>query len=106
MKTRPGRDEGAMLVIAILVITTIAVVAGALLARSGSNLSATVNLRQVAGSAYAADAAAKVAINNLEQGGSNTSDSGAYYPATSTVPSNQWVFNKSDDGTGCFGKNS
>lgn len=87
------RDEGAILLFALIIITTIALVVGAVLTRGDGSLRATVALRSVAGSSYAADAAANVAINNLRTGygfSGNPNESG---------------FNNSLDGTGCFGNN-
>jgi len=95
-------DDGAMLIFALIIITTVALVSGAVLAHGGANFSATVTLRNVAGQAYAADAAAKMAINDLELG-ENAPDPEASYP---TNTPNGWVFDGNVDGTGCFGKNS
>ncbi|MGN6782561.1 MAG: hypothetical protein ACTHJH_13760 [Marmoricola sp.] len=94
---RERSEEGAVLVLALLIVTTVALVAGALLTRGSGNFLATVSLRQVAGTAYAGDAAAKMAINDLEQG-SNAPDVQLF----SSVPT-PWVFDNNVDGTGCFG---
>ena len=86
-------DDGAILIIAIVVVTAVALVVGAVLTRGDGSLRATVALREVAGSSYAADAAANVAINNLRTGqgfAGNPTESG---------------FNNSLDGVGCFGNN-
>ncbi|GAA4807655.1 hypothetical protein ACFQ0K_02290 [Nocardioides caeni] len=61
-------DSGAILIIALIITTVIAVVVSALLTRGDGSLRATVQLRQVAGSTYAADGAAQVAINALRSG--------------------------------------
>jgi hypothetical protein len=79
MSKRIRNDDGVTLIIAILIITVVAVVTGALLSQGATNFKATVALRQVAGSAYAADTAAKIAIGDLQLG-ENASDSGASYP--------------------------
>ncbi len=86
-------DEGAILVVAIVVVTTVALVVGTLLTQGDGSLRATVALRQVAGTTYAADGAAQIAINNLRTG-FNTGDA---EPAG-------WAFNNAT-GTGCFGYN-
>lgn len=65
----PGpRDEGALLILTIIIITTVAVVVGAVLTRGSGSLMATVALRNVAGTSYSADSAANVAINGLRTG--------------------------------------
>lgn len=87
-------DRGAMLVIAMVVVTTIALVVGTLLTRSDGSVRATVALRQVAGAAYAADGAAQVAINDLRTG----------YHRGNAEPAG-WVYTNKI-GTGCFGYNA
>ncbi len=93
-----GSDDGAMLIIAIVLITTIALVTGAMLTLGGSKLAATTVLRGVAGTSYAADAAAKVAVADLELG--STAPGFLGLPSTANSP---WVFDNAADGTGCFG---
>ena len=98
MRIRRNRDDrGAMLVIALIIITTVALVTGLLLSRSWTNLQATTGLRGVAGTAYAADTAAKLAIDDLRLGATSPTDTGASYPSA------DWVYNNNIDGTGCFG---
>jgi len=92
-------DGGAMLVIALVIITTVSLVTGALLAHGGTNFRATVVLRGVAGTAYAADAAAKVAINDLRLG----SDAPGWVEPTFPGVWGDWVYTNNADGTGCFG---
>jgi hypothetical protein len=92
-------DGGAMLVIALIIITTVALVTGAVLAHGGTNIRATVNLRAVAGTSYAADAAAKVAVNDLRLG----SDAPGWATPTFPGPWADWVYTNNADGTGCFG---
>src|SRR4051794_24161388 len=95
MKLRRLRDDdGAILIIAIIVVTVVALVVGAVLTRGDGSVRATVALRQVAGTTYAADGAAQVAINDLRTG-YNTGDA---EPA-------DWAYNNAT-GTGCFGYNS
>jgi hypothetical protein len=96
-----------MLIFALILITTIALVTGALLTLSGTKFIATVQLRKVAGTAYAADAAAKVAINDVVYGGSSTVPSSqATYPNGANGLPSGWVFDNNTDGTGCFGKST
>ena len=85
---RLRKDDGAILIIAIVVVTAVALVVGTLLTRGDGSLKATVALREVAGTTYAADGAAQIAINDLRTGHGFPSGSG---------------FNNSLDGTGCFG---
>lgn len=98
--TRRRRDDdGAILIIAILVVTVVALVTGFVLTQGDTSLRATVTLRSVAGSTYAADGAAAVAINALRTGYSPGDPNGA-------GPDEDWAFNNSFDGTGCFGKDA
>lgn len=92
-------DSGAMLVIAMAIVTTVALVTTAILTHAWTNFRASTNLRAVAGSAYAADAAGKVAVNNLRLG--------ATAPGwqTPSIPGlwDHWVYTNNADGAGCFG---
>lgn len=92
-------DSGMMLVVALVIITTVAVVTGAMLSHGWTNFRATVGLRGVAGTSYAADAAAKVAINNLRLG----SDAPGWITPTFPGVWDDWVYTNNADGTGCFG---
>ncbi|WP_435772024.1 hypothetical protein [Nocardioides sp. SYSU DS0651] len=96
---RLREETGAMLVIALVIITTVALVTGVVLTHGWTNFRATVALRGVAGTSYAADAAAKVAINDLRLG----SDAPGW--TTPSFPGiwGDWVFTNNADGTGCFG---
>lgn len=91
-------DDGVMLIIALAIITVVALVSATLLSLGGTKFIATASLRQVASTGYAADAAAKVAIGDLELGSSAPGFGGL--PSTATTP---WVFDNTTDGTGCFG---
>lgn len=88
-----SNERGAILVFALIIVTAIALVVGTLLTRGDGSLRATVALRQVAGSSYAADAAAQIALNDLRTG---------YWDGNATEPSN-WAFTNVV-GDGCFGK--
>ncbi|MFC7505218.1 hypothetical protein ACOACQ_02675 [Nocardioides sp. CPCC 206347] len=92
-------DSGMMLVVALLVITTIAVVTGVMLSHGWTNFRTTVALRGVAGTTYAADAAAKIAINNLRQGANAPGWTDPTFPGAW----DNWVYTNNADGTGCFG---
>lgn len=89
-------EDGAILVFALIIVTTVALVVGTVLVRGDGSLRATVALREVAGSTYAADGAAQVAVNDLRTG---------HWGGTATEPAD-WAFDNSDDGTGCFGANT
>jgi hypothetical protein len=90
-RVRPGDDRGALLVIAILIITVVALVTGFVLTQGDGSLRATVALRDVARASYAADGAAQVAINDLRTG----------YNTGSGEP-DPWYYTN-EVGTGCFG---
>lgn len=87
----PRGDDGAVLILAILVITVVALVTGAVLTRGDGSLRAAVALRDVARSAYAADGAGQVAINALRTG----------YNVGDAEPT-PWYYTNAT-GTGCFG---
>lgn len=88
---RERADRGAILVLAIFMVAVVAVVTGAVLTRGEGSLRATVALRDVARSSYAADAAAQVAINDLRTG----------YNIGDGEPA-PWYYTNAI-GTGCFG---
>ena len=92
-------DSGAMLIVALLIITSVAVVTGALLTHGSTNFRATVALEGVAGTSYAGDAAAKVAVNNLRLGAKAPGWVTPTFPGLWT----DWVYTDNADGTGCFG---
>lgn len=102
MRSRPHSyrdDTGAMLVIALVIITTVALVTGAMLAHGFTNFRTTVALRGVAGASYASDAAAKVALNNLRLGATAPGWTTPSFPGAWS----NWVYTNNADGTGCFG---
>ncbi|MGY2703367.1 hypothetical protein [Nocardioides sp. HB32] len=101
---RRGNDDGAMLIIAIIVITAVAVVTGAVLSHGSANLRSTIVLRGVASTSYAADAGAKVAINNLRLGSTAPDWTTPAFGGTWNDSTwNGWVYTNYADGTGCFG---
>src|SRR5690349_20033455 len=87
-------DDRAILILALVVVTTVALVVGMVLTRGDGSLRATVKLREVAGTTYAADGAAQVAINDLRTG---------YNRGDAEPP--DWVYTNAL-GTGCFGYNA
>lgn len=91
LRRSPRADEGAILIIAIIVVTVVSVVTGVVLTRGDGSLRATVALRDVARSSYAADAAAQTAINGLRTG----------HNVGNGEPTPWYYTNKL--GTGCFG---
>jgi len=67
-RVRLGDDSGASLVIALLFVTVVALVIGAVLSIADSNFRATVALRNQSAQAAAADGAAQLAIDALRHG--------------------------------------
>jgi hypothetical protein len=93
-----------MLIIAIVVITAVAVVTGAVLSHGSANLRSAIVLRGVASTSYAADAGAKVAINNLRLGSTAPDWTTPAFGGTWNDGTwNGWVYTNYADGTGCFG---
>jgi Tfp pilus assembly protein PilX len=90
-RVRRTGERGALLIIAIMIITVVALVTGFVLTQGDGSLRATVALRDVARASYAADGAAQVAINDLRTG----------YNTGSGEP-NPWYYTN-EIGTGCFG---
>lgn len=62
---RDRGEEGATLILALLIVTSISLVTTALLGQSFASTRVTVSARQVAATQYAADAAAQYATNQL-----------------------------------------
>lgn len=83
-------DRGALLIIALLIITVVAVVTGVVLTRGDGSFRATIALRDVARTSYTADAAAQTAINALRTGYDS------FAPGTPRYFTNE-------EGAGCFG---
>lgn len=86
----PADDDGAALILALILVTVIGLGGAALLTFSDTSIRTTVALRDQAGKAYSADGAAQVAINSLRTGNGFT---------TPELFANA-------DGTTCFGPNS
>src|SRR3954453_2712793 len=101
---RLGNDDGAMLILALIVITSVALVTGAVLSHGSVNLRSTSVLRGVASTSYAADAGAKLAINNLRLGSTAPDWTTPAFGGTWNDGTwNGWVYTNNPDGTGCFG---
>jgi hypothetical protein len=92
-------DSGAMLIVALIIITSIAVVTGALLTQGGASFRATATLKGVAATSYSGDTAAKVAVNNLRLG----AKAPGWVTPTFPGPWTDWAYTNSADGAGCFG---
>lgn len=92
-------EEGAILVLALIITTVVAVVTGTLLTLTGGGFLATISLRQVAGASTAAASAAQVAVNDLVNGSAAPSSDVSFAQGFTTP----WVFDNNIDQTGCFG---
>lgn len=66
-------DSGAALILALIIVTVVAISIGALLTYSDTNIRTTVNLRSQAAMAYEADGAMQAAINNIRNSTANGS---------------------------------
>lgn len=101
---RERGDRGAMLVIALIIITVVAVVTGAIIGHGWANLRSTIALRGVTSTSYAADAAAKIAINELRLGSTSPDWVTPSFDGSWNSSSwGEWVYTNNADGTGCFG---
>jgi hypothetical protein len=123
---RPRGDDGATLILALVIITVVAVVITALLPQATTSVAADIGLRDVAAADYNADGAAQVAINALRNstfnndvtsttypdcfGATPTSDTLVlpnFYPATNGLngpaPSSAAVTCTAETGTGALG---
>jgi hypothetical protein len=68
------RDDGATMILALVIVTSVALVVAALIGQSSTSIKATINLRDQAGSAYNGDGAAQTAINALRKGTFDNAD--------------------------------
>ena len=82
MKRQPD-DEGAVLILVLLVISVVAVVLGALLSYADTSLRTTINLRGQASTGADADGAVQAAINNIRNGTSTAG--GKCFGSSSTL---------------------
>ena len=76
----PADDTGATLVLALILITVVALVIGALLSFADTSVRVTVALRSQAAAIYGSDGAAQAAITALRRSPFNNDTSSATYP--------------------------
>ncbi len=76
LRARPAHadDSGATLIFALVIITVVALVTGALLSFSDTSLRTTIGLRDQAADVYAADGATQAALDALKTSGINCND--------------------------------
>lgn len=93
MRTRPAGEEGAALVIVLIIVTVLSIGLLAVVSLSTTNIRAAVALRAQAGDSYAADAAAQIAIDELRRdffpgncSSAQTQILSNFYPAAGTAP--------------------
>jgi hypothetical protein len=87
MRTRIGHrdDTGTTLLLALIIITTIALVIGAVLSEAFSSVRTTFALRDQSGFAYAGDGAAQAAINQLRTGTFDNAAGGNCFGTSGTL---------------------
>ncbi|GAA3566529.1 hypothetical protein [Kribbella ginsengisoli] len=91
MKSRFARarsEEGAALVLVMILVTVIALGLAALLTRSDTGLRTTVGLRDQAAATYNADGALQASINNLRNSTYNDAAGQKCFGASNTLPLN------------------
>jgi Tfp pilus assembly protein PilX len=109
-----GDDRGATLLLALFIITTVALVVGALMTSVDTSERTTIALRAAAASTYNGDAAGEVAVNTLRKstwnnsgncfGASSSLSLNNFYPATTgAAPSSAFVSCVGESGTGAQG---
>lgn len=76
----PADDTGATLVLALILITVVALVVGAMLSFSDSSVRVTVAVRSQAATVYGSDGAAQAAITALRRSPFNNNTSSPTYP--------------------------
>jgi hypothetical protein len=75
-----GNDAGATLILALIIITVVALVVAGLLSFADTSIRTTVAVRAQAGNAYSADGAAEAAVNALQRNSFNNDTSSGTYP--------------------------
>ncbi|HEX9334367.1 MAG TPA: hypothetical protein VF892_00725 [Pseudonocardiaceae bacterium] len=83
-------DGGAALVLALIIVTVIAISLGALLSLTDTNIRTTVNLRGQATTAYAADGALQAAINNIRNSNVNGKPGQNCFGTSNSLPLNNF----------------
>jgi Tfp pilus assembly protein PilX len=78
-------EDGAALVLVLIVITVIALTLGALLSRSDTSIRTTVGLRDQVAATYNADGAMQAAVNNLRNSTYNDSAGQKCFGASNTL---------------------
>jgi Tfp pilus assembly protein PilX len=68
------RDQGAALILVLIIISVISLVMSVILAQADTNVRATVNLRDQAANIYGADGATQAVLNALKTSGINCTD--------------------------------
>jgi hypothetical protein len=81
-----GSEDGAALLMALIFITVVAVVIGAVLTFVDASMRTTVTVRKQAASAAAADGAAQVAINTLRKGTYQAGGTGSCFDTANNLP--------------------
>jgi hypothetical protein len=88
MRSRLAADDsGAVLVLVLIIVTVLSLALLAVLSLSDTSIRATVALRAQASETYAADAAAKIAVDHvLRTGNCDTLPLNGFYPVAGTAP--------------------
>lgn len=91
MKPRATSDSGAALVLVLIIVTVLSLGLLAVISLSTTSIRTTVALRSQAGDSYAADAAAKIAIDQIRRDVfgcdiASTKSLDNFYPPTGTAP--------------------
>ncbi len=85
IRARRRGEEGAALVLALILVTVIALALGALLTRTDTSVRVTVGLRDQAAATYDADGALQAAINNLRNSSYNDSPGQKCFGSSNTL---------------------
>jgi hypothetical protein len=99
VRKRVSDDGGAALIIALLIVTTMALVIAGMLAFSDTSVRTTVKLRDQAAAAYAADGAAKIAIDALKKNGFNNDVGQKCFGSSNALPLSDIGYTASDGHT-------
>jgi hypothetical protein len=83
-------DGGAALILALIIVTVIAISLGALLSLTDTGIRTTVNLRGQAAAAYEADGALQAAVNNIRQSSVNSSTGSCFGGGSNTLSLNNF----------------
>jgi hypothetical protein len=98
MKSRfTNDDSGAVLVLALIFVTVVALIGGALVGFAGNSLAQTSSLDKDRTQSYAAEAAIQVAIQQLRTGATTSTNEAGYKSPASSCP-NRTVSIPNDSG--------